>query len=83
MKQIYDRTALLIGQQGLDCLRQSHVLVAGVGGVGSFAVEALTYSPIKGPEGNIEYLVHICKGGRKEENIDVNEVVSAAHGELD
>lgn len=42
MKQIYDRTALLIGQQGLDCLRQSHVLVAGVGGVGSFAVEALT-----------------------------------------
>lgn len=42
MKQIYDRTALLIGQQGLDCLWQSHVLVAGVGGVGSFAVEALT-----------------------------------------
>ena len=48
-----------------------------------FSILHLEYSPIKGPEGNIEYLVHICKGGRKEENIDVNEVVSTAHGELD
>ncbi len=48
-----------------------------------FSILHLEYSPIKGPEGNIEYLIHICKGGRKEENIDVNEVVSAAHGELD
>lgn len=48
-----------------------------------FSILHLEYSPIKGPEGNIEYLVHICKGGRKEENINVNEVVSAAHGELD
>lgn len=48
-----------------------------------FSILHLEYSPIKGPEGNIEYLVHICKGGRKEENIDVNEVVSVAHGELD
>lgn len=48
-----------------------------------FSILHLEYSPIKGPEGNIEYLVHICKSGRKEENIDVNEVVSAAHGELD
>ena len=48
-----------------------------------FSILHLEYSPIKGPEGNIESLVHICKGGRKEENIDVNEVVSAAHGELD
>ena len=48
-----------------------------------FSILHLEYSPIKGPEGNIEYLIYICKGGRKEENIDVNEVVSAAHGELD
>ena len=48
-----------------------------------FSILHLEYSPIKGPEGNIEYLIHICKGGQKEENIDVNEVVSAAHGELD
>ena len=41
MADIYDRTRMLIGQQGLDQLQQSHVLLAGIGGVGSFAAEAL------------------------------------------
>ena len=44
----------------------------------------LSYSPIKGPEGNIEYLVYIKKAetGSASE-IDVKAVVEAAHGELD
>lgn len=41
MADLYDRTRLLIGQAGLNRLRQTHVLIAGVGGVGSFAAEAL------------------------------------------
>lgn len=36
------RTELLIGAEGLNKLRESNVMVFGVGGVGSFAVEALT-----------------------------------------
>lgn len=36
------RTELLIGAEGLNKLRESKVMVFGVGGVGSFAVEALT-----------------------------------------
>lgn len=36
------RTELLIGQEGLNKLRNSKVVVFGVGGVGSFTVEALT-----------------------------------------
>lgn len=50
-----------------------------------FRVLNLEYSPIKGPEGNIEYLVYIRKeaeGGR-EESVDIHAVVEAAHGELD
>lgn len=50
-----------------------------------FFVKNLDYSPIKGPEGNIEYLVYIQKeacGGR-EESVDIRRVVDAAHGELD
>ena len=50
-----------------------------------FFVKNLEYSPIKGPEGNIEYLVYIRKeacGGR-EESVDIRSVVDAAHGELD
>lgn len=35
------RTELLIGQVGLERLRSSHVLICGIGGVGSYAAEAL------------------------------------------
>lgn len=41
MNDLYDRTRMLIGQEGLDRLQQAHILVAGVGGVGSYAAEAL------------------------------------------
>ena len=49
-----------------------------------FVVLNLEYSPIKGPEGNIEYLVYIKKAetGSASE-IDVKAVVEAAHSELD
>lgn len=50
-----------------------------------FSILALEFSPIKGPEGNIEYLLYIrkeaCGGG--EETVDIQRVVDAAHGELD
>ena len=50
-----------------------------------FSIHNLEYSPIKGPEGNIEYLVYIEKNNEavKEESVDVHAVVEAAHGELD
>lgn len=50
-----------------------------------FSVLNLEYSPIKGPEGNIEYLVHIrkTKDPRTADCVDVTGVVEAAHGELD
>jgi Dinucleotide-utilizing enzymes involved in molybdopterin and thiamine biosynthesis family 1 len=41
MQNQFSRTELLIGQDGLDRLKSSTVLVFGVGGVGSFTVEAL------------------------------------------
>lgn len=50
-----------------------------------FSVLHLEYSPIKGPEGNIEYLMHIKKGHviLGEERVDAAAVVAAAHAELD
>ncbi|AHF06357.1 tRNA threonylcarbamoyladenosine dehydratase [Desulfitobacterium metallireducens] len=42
MQHKFSRTEILIGAQGLERLNQSHVMVFGVGGVGSYAVEALT-----------------------------------------
>ena len=47
----------------------------------------LEFSPIKGPEGNIEYLLHLKKKERPEEvapfEISVEEVVKKAHETLD
>ena len=43
------RTVLIIGEDGIEKLKKSHVLVIGVGGVGSFCVEGL----IRAGVGNI------------------------------
>ena len=50
-----------------------------------FFVKNLEYSPIKGPEGNIEYLVYIRKDetGGVDAAVDIKAEVDAAHSELD
>ena len=47
-----------------------------------FGRKHLEFSPIKGPEGNIEYLLHLEKNGTDEAGIDSNEIVRRAHEEL-
>jgi tRNA A37 threonylcarbamoyladenosine dehydratase len=37
----FSRTELLVGRAGLDRLHNSHVMICGIGGVGSYAAEAL------------------------------------------
>jgi 23S rRNA (cytidine1920-2'-O)/16S rRNA (cytidine1409-2'-O)-methyltransferase len=49
-----------------------------------FSVLHLEFSPIKGPEGNIEYLVHLLKDGQgRLLSPSPEQVVSAAHELLD
>lgn len=48
-----------------------------------FSVCGLDYSPIKGPEGNIEYLIYLKKGSYDNIEIDIDSVVNASHSELD
>ena len=47
-----------------------------------FSVVALDFSPVKGPEGNIEYLAHLIKDGASA-GVEVSAVVDSAHEELD
>ena len=51
-----------------------------------FSVLHLDYSPIKGPEGNIEYLLHMKKLEEnafvKEYDFDIHQVVEASHKAL-
>lgn len=48
-----------------------------------FHVYNLTFSPIKGPEGNIEFLGYIGKDGEDADDIDTAALVAEAHGALD
>ena len=48
----------------------------------------LSFSPIKGPEGNIEYLLHLKKQPEGTEitdslQVSVEDIVAEAHGQLD
>ena len=46
MQNQFSRTELLIGEDGVNKLQNSHVAVFGVGGVGGYAIEALVRSGI-------------------------------------
>ena len=51
-----------------------------------FVIRALTYSPVKGPEGNIEYLVWLSKDNQAADTVTeemICSTVAAAHAELD
>lgn len=44
-----------------------------------FSVKGLDFSPIKGPEGNIEYLMYIKKDGTESVEFDVSGLVEQSH----
>ena len=47
MVSMFERTKLLIGEDGFNKIRKATVLVVGIGGVGSICVEALARSGVK------------------------------------
>ncbi len=53
-------------------------------GNAGFGILGLDFSPIKGPEGNIEYLLHLQKGGAggTVDDSQIAQVVSASHEQL-
>ena len=71
-----------VGKKGVVRDKQTHIdvienVLAFTREIG-FAVIAVTYSPIRGPEGNIEYLMHISKDNNNNE-IDVVTIVEKSH----
>lgn len=47
-----------------------------------FKILGLTFSPVKGPEGNIEFLSHLTLADGSEINPDTADVVASAHNTL-
>lgn len=78
-----------VGKKGVVRDKKVHLeviekVIAFAGELG-FSVLHLEFSPIKGPEGNIEYLVHLKNDGLGEvaESVLPEQIVEAAHGSLD
>ena len=80
-----------VGKKGVVRERSVHLevirMVAAFAGSIGFEALHLEFSPIKGPEGNVEYLLHLRNdaGGNVYENssIDAEEIVNQAHETLD
>lgn len=73
MSDPWKRTRLLMGDQGVECLKNAVVLVAGCGGVGSFAIEALARS-------GVGHLILIDRDTVEETNI--NRQLCALHSTI-
>ena len=67
MKHQFSRNELAYGKEGLDLLKQKTVVVLGVGGVGSFAAEALART-------NIGHIILIDK-----DDVDITNVNRQLH----
>ncbi len=48
-----------------------------------FCIKGLEFSPVKGPEGNIEYLLYIAKSEAEDAEISPQSTVEASHSALD
>lgn len=77
-----------VGKKGVVRDRKVHEeviqMVMDYAGSIGFVLCNLEFSPIKGPEGNIEYLLHLSKNlERAVGAIDVEAIVDASHGTLD
>ena len=46
MQNQFSRTEIILGKDGIDCLKKSRVAVFGIGGVGGYVVEALARSGV-------------------------------------
>lgn len=75
-----------VGKKGV--VRDEKVHLAVIESILSFIPEigmtvmGLDFSPIKGPEGNIEYLCYLKKGSYEPAEVDPKAVVDASHGVL-
>ena len=78
-----------VGKKGVVRERSTHVEVIhnamGYANQNGFSVIGLDFSPVKGPEGNIEFLIHVQKADEPvcPDAQRVEQVVDAAHAALD
>jgi len=74
-----------VGKKGVVRDQETHKLVLDTfirdSGQSGFYVGGITYSPVRGPEGNIEFLGHLLRQGVSA-TIETGAIVAQAHEEL-
>lgn len=73
-------------KKGVVTKAENHVIILertlnALNGSG-ICIKGLTHSPIKGPKGNIEFLLYYASSGGESAPIDVPAIVGSAHNEL-
>ena len=76
-----------VGKKGVVRELSTHIevvqMIVEYARANGFRTLHLSYSPIKGPEGNIEYLLHITKDeSRENEEFDIKALVEESHSAL-
>lgn len=76
-----------VGKKGVVRELSTHIevvqMIVDYARANGFRTLHLSYSPIKGPEGNIEYLLHITKDeSRENEKFDIRALVEESHSAL-
>ena len=76
-----------VGKKGVVRELSTHIevvqMIVDYARANGFRTLHLSYSPIKGPEGNIEYLLHITKDeSRENEEFDIRALVEESHSAL-
>ncbi len=76
-----------VGKKGVVRELSTHIevvqMIVEYARANGFRTLHLSYSPIKGPEGNIEYLLHITKNeSRENEEFDIKALVEESHSAL-
>ncbi|MBQ6551542.1 MAG: TlyA family RNA methyltransferase [Lachnospiraceae bacterium] len=72
-----------VGKKGVVREPETHIEV--VGSISAFAESAgfcvlgLDYSPVRGPEGNIEYLMYLENNGTESVRTDIRKLVTESH----
>jgi len=80
MTALFERSLLVFDQRGIDQLQKSHILVAGVGGVGGFVIEALVRAGI----GSLTIIDHdeVSASNLNRQIIALNSTVGLSKAEV-
>ena len=65
------KTHISVISQVIDCAKEL-----------DYSIKGLTYSSIKGPKGNIEYLIYLSTAKDESYEFDISEIVESAHTNL-